>query len=209
MIAILCMAMIYLAAACHQKTQEDPGTQHAAQQRVETTTEPASSACNASQLSATDDRKESDGMDGGLGHHAITIAIQNRSSSPCVLHGVPTLTLSSSMGRTFAVQVCLNCVAYLFDKQPVADIPLEPKKSAYVVVGYNTNDGNGQLQCTKADPNNTIMFNLYLPQQSEPLKLKVFWQRSCGELQITPFLAKPPAGGALSVHSVANARPQR
>jgi hypothetical protein len=53
---------------------------------------------------ATEDRKESDGIDGGVGHHAMTIAIQNRSSSPCILHGIPNLQLSyTATGRAKAI----------------------------------------------------------------------------------------------------------
>jgi hypothetical protein len=37
--------------------------------------------CKTSQLSAVNDQEDSDAMDGGVGHHAITIAIENRSSS--------------------------------------------------------------------------------------------------------------------------------
>jgi hypothetical protein len=47
--------------------------------------------CRAAQLIATEDRKESDSVEGGLGHHAMTIAIRNRSSAECFLEGVPVV----------------------------------------------------------------------------------------------------------------------
>jgi hypothetical protein len=153
------------------------------------------STCKASQLSVSEDRKESDGIDGGVGHHAITIAIQNRSSSACVLYGVPTLNLSESGNRPFSVQVCSNCESYLFGKQPIAEISLEPKRSAYVVLGYNINDRNGQLQCS--EPHAALTLKLYLSNQREPLSTRIVVPRICGGVDITPFLAKPPEHGSL------------
>ncbi len=162
------------------------------------------SPCQSAQLLATEDRKESDGIDGGLGHHAMTIAILNHSSSSCVLQGVPTLGLSYTTTRLpFPVTFCSNCVDYLFPRQPVAEIILEPKQAAYVVLGYNTNDGNGK--CTEGDAKYLPVFQLsdltltlYLPNQFEsPLKLKIDGWRSCGAIDITPFLKQPPMESSL------------
>jgi hypothetical protein len=162
------------------------------------------SPCKASLLSAMEDTQEADEVDGGLGHHAITIAIQNRSSSSCVLNGVPALTLSYfPENRTFPVRVCSNCGEdYLFSSQPVKDVVLEPWRSAYVVLGYNINDGAGT--CTEADPKfgpttsySTMALDLRLPNQSEPLRIVFPLWRSCGAIGVTPFLEKPPVDGLL------------
>jgi hypothetical protein len=168
-------------------------------------TSPASpvSPCKSSQLSAMDDTTEADEIDGGLGHHAMTIAILNRSSSSCVLRGVPALTLSYfPENRTFPVRVCSTCDDYLFSSQPVKDVVLEPMKSAYLVLGYNINDGGGT--CTEADPKfgprasySTMALDLRLPNQNEPLRIVFPVWRSCGAIDITPFLGKPPANGFL------------
>jgi hypothetical protein len=154
--------------------------------------------CQTSQLLAKEDRKESDGIDGGGGHHAMTIAINNRSSSSCVLRGVPTLELSYTATRLpFATQVCSNCGDYLFHRRSVTGILLEPNRSAYVVLGYDTNDGNGN--CTEADPKfgtrfqySAMTLSLYLPDQYQsPLKIRLDAWRSCGVIDITPFLLVP------------------
>lgn len=155
------------------------------------------SNCKVSQLSATEDRKESDGIDGGTGNHAMTVAVQNRSSLPCVLHGVPSLSVLDAANHTFSVSVCANCDDYLFRSQPVGRIVLEPNKSAYVVLGYNINDGeNGEIPCRYA-----VALSLYLPNESKPLELDVRQgrdkMRSCGPIVVTPFLEKPPVNGFL------------
>jgi hypothetical protein len=160
------------------------------------------SPCKASLLSAMEDTQEADEVDGGLGNHAMTIAIQNRSSLPCVLNGVPALTLSYfPENRTFPVHVCSNCDG-LFSSQPVKDVVLEPWRSAYVVLGYNINDGAGT--CTEADPKfgpatsySTIALDLRLPNQNEPLRIVLPLWRSCGAIDVTPFLEKPPVDGFL------------
>lgn len=164
------------------------------------------SPCRTSQLLAAEDRKESEEIDGGAGHHAMTIAIQNRSSSPCILRGIPNLQLAyTASRRLFATQVCSNCADYLFPRQSVTEILLEPKRSAYVVLGFNINDGNGSLRCTEADPNygprfqySDMMLNLYLPDpRQSPLKINVGTWRSCGVIDITPFLKQPPVDSSL------------
>jgi hypothetical protein len=155
------------------------------------------SPCKTSQLSAMEDRKEADGIDGGAGHHAMTIAIQNRSSSSCALKDVPVLRLSYLPKRPFAVHVCRNCDDYLFSRQPVKDVVLEPMGSAYLVLGYNSNDGAGT--CTEADPKfgprasyATMALDLRLPKQNDPLRIVFPEWRSCGAIDVTPFLDKPP-----------------
>jgi len=156
--------------------------------------------CKTSQLSAMEDTKEADGVEGGLGQHAMTIAIQNQSSLSCVLKGVPTLTLSyPPPNLPFSVRVCSNCDG-LFSSQPVADVVLEPMGSAYVVLGYNINDGAGT--CTEAGPKfgpsySTMALDLHLPNQNEPLRIVLPAWRSCGVIDITPFLGKPPVDGFL------------
>jgi Protein of unknown function (DUF4232) len=155
---------------------------------------PKVSSCNASQLSATEDRKESEEMDGGAGNQALTISIQNRSRSPCVLQGTPGLTLSDASNRPFSTHVCSNCADYLFPRQPARTILLDPKRSAYLLVGYRT-------ECRKAEA-----LSFHLSNQQGSLKITVVGMvgprlveglRSCGGVNITPFLAKPPVEGSL------------
>jgi hypothetical protein len=157
--------------------------------------------CKSSQLSAMEDTMEADGIDSGVGNHAMTIAIQNQSSLSCVLKGIPTLTLSyPAPSRPFSVRVCSNCDGSLFSSQPIKDVVLEPMKSAYLVLGYNINDGAGP--CTEADPKfgpsySTMALDLRLPNQNEPLRMVLPAWRSCGAIDITPFLGKPPVDGFL------------
>jgi hypothetical protein len=160
--------------------------------------------CKTSQLLATEDRKEEDGIDGGLGHHAMTIALENRSSSSCVLHGVPTLKLSYTATRLpFPVQVCANCGDYLFPSQPANNILLEPKRTAYVFLGYDINDGVGP--CTKTDPKSgpgmsysAMTLRLYLPDQRQsPLRIGLPAWRICGTINVTPILGRHAVDGSL------------
>lgn len=155
---------------------------------------PEVSSCKASQLSATEDRKESEEMDGGAGNQALTISVQNRSPSPCVLQGIPGLTLSDASKRPFSTHVCSNCADYLFPRQPVKRILLEPNRSAYVLVGYRT-------ECRKAE-----VLSFHLSNQQGALSITVAGMvgphvvdglQSCGAVNITPFLEKPPVEGSL------------
>lgn len=150
------------------------------------------SPCKASQLAAIQDIKQSDQVAAGLGRHAMTIALQNRSSSPCVLKGVPTLTLSDTANHPLPLRVCLNCGDYLFRSQPAKEIPLRPGGLAYVVIGYGINNGNGQWQCREA-----ASLSLHLQGNQEPLAFRVAGMRSCGPVDITPFLGNAPVEGFL------------
>jgi len=141
--------------------------------------------CNAAQLSATEDRREADEIDGGLGHQAMTIVIQNRSASRCVLDGVPAVLLTDHADNASRVAACPNCIDYLFGPQPVAKITLTPNGSAYVVLGYLT-------ECRSAA---TLRFQL--SDQHAGLRIAIAGVGSCGELNVTPFLAKPPVDGFL------------
>ncbi|HEX3942177.1 MAG TPA: DUF4232 domain-containing protein [Acidobacteriaceae bacterium] len=159
--------------------------------------------CKTSQLSAVNDRKNSDAIDGGVGHQAITIAIKNRSSSSCVLRGVPGVTLSySPSGRLFLLTVCANCSDYLFSPQAIDAVLLKPQGSAYVVLGFDSNDGAGV--CTEADPKfkprsdyATMTLGLHLPDQEQPLEIVFDEWLSCGAMDVTPFLRQAPIDGAL------------
>ena len=146
------------------------------------------SACKVSQLSAAEDRNDSDGMAVGLGHEAITIAIRNHSLSPCSLRGIPVVVFPGS------VPVCPNCADYLFSPQPVKEIILTPDMPAYVIVAYDIDDGAGP--CRNADT-----LRMYLPRDRDPLKVYVAQGpnklRSCGHVDVTPFLGTPPVQGHL------------
>ena len=130
------------------------------------------SACRASQLAAAWDRKESDQIEGGLGHHALTIALQNISKSPCTLEGITEVALLGLNGRSLSVRVCPNCPDYLFPTQRVNKIHLAPNTSAYLLVGYNINDNNGKWSCRQS-----VGFRIILRGQ-------------CGEIDGTPLLDK-------------------
>jgi hypothetical protein len=174
-----------------------PGNNQIAASRV--------SPCRTSQLSVDEDRSPKDQIDGGVGHAARVLAIRNRSASACMLQGIPRLTLFYyTSNRLFALETCSNCLDYLFRKQPEDQIALQPKESAYVVMGYDTNDGAGP--CTAADPENlprfsyaTVTLGLYLPRDRSPLKIVIRDWRSCGRIDVTPFLSTPrpePRSGA-------------
>ena len=150
--------------------------------------------CKAVQLIATEDRKELDSVEGGLGHHALTIAVRNRSSAECVLEGEPVVTFSGKANRTLPVKFCPNCIDYLFDKQPVQRVLLKPNETGYLVLGYNINDGIGTCR-------DALTVNLRLPKDAAALKIDVTQNRqamrSCGKINVTPFLSKPPVDGVL------------
>jgi hypothetical protein len=155
------------------------------------------SDCKASQLYASDDRKEADEIDGGLGHHALTIELQNHSSSACVLQGIPAVTFLDKANHRLSVPVLSNRGHYLFPIQPVKEILLEPKGSAYVLVAYDINNGeHGEIPCRTA-----FALSLRLPGQRKPLSGIVIGDRygmpSCGPIDISPFLGKPPVGGSM------------
>ena len=150
--------------------------------------------CKAAQLIAAEDRNESDEIDGGLGHFAMTIALRNRSSAECVLEGEPVVTLFGKANRALAAQVCPNCSDYLFDSQPVERVLLKPNGTAYLVLGYDTEDGAGICR-------DALTIGLGLPNEAATLKIDVASNgqamRSCGRIDVTPFLRKPPVDGFL------------
>ncbi len=148
-------------------------------------------ACVALQLSAAVDDKESEQVDGGVGNHAITLAIQNVSPSTCFLQGVPGLASFDASNHPLPVWVCQNCPDYLFQPQPVTEVLLLPRRSAYVVVGYSINDGAG----TCIEP---AWLDFFLSGDLHPLRARLSGiYRFCGEVTITPFLPKPPIDGFL------------
>lgn len=150
--------------------------------------------CATSQLSTEYDQRQSDGIDGGVGHHAITIAIRNRSATTCVLHGVPAATLSPyPSGHTLAMMICSNCDDYLFSHQVASVVRLSPGDSAYLVMGYDINDSVGR--CTQT--NSPVTLALYIHGQARPLGIRFDQWRSCGFVDMTPFLNHPPANGSL------------
>jgi hypothetical protein len=137
--------------------------------------------CKASHLSASQDRKESDQLDGGLGHHAVTIQVENRGRAPCVLRGVPRLKLFDGAGHRLAAQVCSNCGSYLIPQQPVEDVILQPGGLAYVVIAYNVNEWvPAQYPCVQP-----------MQLQLDASRFPVQMLRTCGEINVTPFLRKP------------------
>lgn len=141
--------------------------------------------CKASQLSVTEDRNESHEVDGGLGHQAMTIALRNRSAPACVLKGVPEITLSDNTNHSLQAKVCSGCEDYLFRRQPVGEVLLEPGGSAYVVLGHPT-------ECR-----NTVTLALRLSDRRNSLRIGVIGLQSCSFLNVTPYLARPPADGSL------------
>jgi hypothetical protein len=183
------MLVVLLPVSCALAIFSNPA-------KAQTKTAERVSRCKASQLSATDDRKESDGLDGGLGHHALTIAIQNRTSSPCVLQGIPTVTFLDQANQPIAVPVCSNCSGSLFPSQPVREILVEAKGSAYLLLGFEINNGeHGEVPCR-----NAVAFSLRLPGQRDALRGGVAGMMySCGTIVITPFLGRPPVGGSMFV----------
>jgi hypothetical protein len=150
--------------------------------------------CKATQLIAAEDRKESDGAEGGLGHFGMTITVRNRSSAECVLEGEPVVTLSGEANRPLAAQLCPNCGDYLFDVQPVERVLLKPNGTGYLVLGYDIDDGTGICRVA-------VTIGIRLPNEAGTLKIDVTSNgqamRSCGRIDVTPFLSKPPVDGFL------------
>jgi Protein of unknown function (DUF4232) len=161
--------------------------------------------CKANQLIAAEDRNESDSVEGGLGHHAMTIAVRNRSSAECVLKSEPAVTLLGQANRALAVRPCANCVDGLFDKQPVQNILLKPNDTAYLVLGFNINDSAGTCR-------NALTVSLGLPNKAGTL-IDVAptgdAMRSCGKIDVTPFLRKAPMDGLLPRRDSGEARMKR
>jgi hypothetical protein len=125
----------------------------------------------------------------------VSIALRNRSSAECALAAKPVVTLFGKTNRQLAVQFCPNCIGYLFDKQPVQRVLLKPNETAYLVLGYDIDDGTAN--CKYA-----LTIGLRLAKDAAPLKVDVAQagraMRSCGRIDVTPFLNKPPVDGVLT-----------
>jgi hypothetical protein len=133
-----------------------------------------------------EDRQESHQIEGGHGHHALTISIQNRSLSSCTLRGVPAITLLDANGHALSTPVCANCQNYLFSKHSVEEVLLRPKESAYLFIEYDINDGDGRSPCRE-----TKAISIHLPGQSSSRRVDVSVMQSCGAIYTSPFLSEP------------------
>ena len=104
------------------------------------------------------------------------------------------MTLRGKANRPLAVRFCPNCIDYLFDKQPVQRVLLNPNETAYLILGYNINDGAGTCR-------DTATVSLGLPDKAGTLKVDVTQNGqampSCGGINVTAFLSKPPVEGVL------------
>jgi hypothetical protein len=149
------------------------------------------SPCKAGQLSATE---EPEAISAGLGHLAITIAIRNRTSSPCFVEGVPTVVFADRVNQPLRVHVCSNCPDYLFAAQPVQQIVLRRDQSAYVVLGYTDMQENEGCR-------QTVTLSLQLGIDRRMLKVRVNGMRTSGVVDVTPLLDKPPESGSISAQT--------
>jgi hypothetical protein len=122
------------------------------------------------------------------GRQAMTLAVQNRSSAACKVEGVPEIAFADSVKRPMPVHVCSNCPAYLFPVLPVETIVLQPRQSAYLVVQYKAMAGDEG--CKEA-----ATFSMRLGKEDKPLWIHLAGVRTCGVVDVTPFLARLPAGG--------------
>jgi len=141
--------------------------------------------CGSGHLSAN---VEPGAIAAATGRQAMTIAVQNRSSSPCELAGVPEIAFADSRRRTLPVHVCSNCPVYLFPVLPVEAVVLQPRQSAYLVVGYKAMSGDEG--CREA-----ATFSMRLTKNGKPIRIHLSGLRPCGVVDVTPFLAKLPPNG--------------
>jgi hypothetical protein len=149
-------------------------------------------SCRASQLSAVEDRNESEGIDGGAGNQALTIAIRNQSTSRCILRGVPGLVLTDNADRQLTTSVCAGCSDYLFPKLPMKTVLLAPNKSAYLLMGY-------RAECRSQKP-----LRFRIAGRDARLSLSIIGMlgpnsgndlQGCSRFNLSPFLEKPPVNG--------------
>jgi hypothetical protein len=137
--------------------------------------------CKVAQLGASE---EPGASLAALGHVALTIAARNRSSSACRLEGMPDLGFLDKANLPLPVHVCADCPAYLFPGLPVLPVVLNPGQSAYIVIGYIDVDGDEGCKAASA-------LILRPAKQRKSLKIKLGEMRSCGLVNVTPFLASP------------------
>jgi len=122
------------------------------------------------------------------GHQAVTIAVQNRSSSPCVVEGVPEIAFADNVNKPLPVHVCSNCPAYLFPVLPVETVVLQPRQSAYLVIEYTAMAADEG--CREA-----ATFSMRSARDGKPVRIHLGGLRTCGVVDVTPFLAKLPPNG--------------
>jgi hypothetical protein len=95
--------------------------------------------------------------------------------------------------RPVALRTCPNCTNFMFVKQPVERILVQPGGSAYILLGYGKDPEYGG-PCTTADPQTLytpVMIHVFLPGQAQAISMKDEYWHSCGGVAVTPFLAKP------------------
>lgn len=123
-----------------------------------------------------------------LHRQAMTLAMQNRSSKPCELDGVPDIALADKQQNPLPVHVCSNCPAYLFPVLPVETVVLQRRQAAYFAVEYTAimNDQG----CKEA-----ATVSMRLTKNGRPIRIHLSGMRPCGVVDVTPFLAKLPPNG--------------
>lgn len=141
--------------------------------------------CNSRNLGA---RIEPGVVAAAHGRQAMTIALENRSSTACKVEGVPDIAFADAVKNPLPVHVCSNCPAYLFPVLPVETVVLQPRQSAYLVVQYAAVAGDEG--CKEA-----ATFSMRLEKKDKPLKIHLTGIRTCGVVDVTPLLAKLPQDG--------------
>jgi hypothetical protein len=141
--------------------------------------------CNSRHLGT---RVEPGAIVAAHGHQAMTIALENLSSAACKVEGVPDIAFADKVKNPLPVHVCSNCPAYLFPVLPVETVVLQPRQSAYLVVEYTAVAGDEG--CKEA-----ATFSMQLTKDDKPVRIHLAGMRTCGVVDVTPFLAKLPPNG--------------
>jgi hypothetical protein len=149
--------------------------------------------CRISHLTAAPDPAEM----AASGHRAMTIAVRNKSKAPCKVEGVPDVAFLDKENSSLPVHVCSNCPADMFPVQPVQTVVLKQHEAAYLVIAFTDIDGNEG--CKQA-----ATFTLQIGKERRPIRIRLDGMRTCGVVDITPFLSKPLQPG---IQSASAARP--
>ena len=71
---------------------------------------------------------------------------------------------------------------------PVETVVLQPRQSVYLVVQYKAVAGDEGCQ-------EAATFSMRLAKEERPLRIHLAGMRTCGVVDVTPFLVRLPPGG--------------
>lgn len=205
------VAIGLVASACssspHRAATSQPSTASTSSSTVPTTSSTASTTttvpgggasnrCHVSQLSVGLDPTHSGGA--AAGSVGYTYVFTNTSSSLCTLDAYPGLQMLDAANQAIPTRVSRGKGASTVPPEPVNVVSLAPGGKAWFALGFADQTGYGSAQCPRSTSLEVTPPNAYghLRITGSGGQLQPFGGTAqnpqCGDITVSPVLAKPP-----------------